>query len=195
MTNARTSVNENYQVVWTAEDAFDVWDGESYEGVLTLSKGAGTTSGSFNGSVVATNGMTALFPSYSGDSHKKAYTFKETYTSQETDAPMLGTFDGQKFSFSLLTAMVRVVVANVNSGEVSMTITSGNNEILTGEANLTDGILGIPASGKNSVSVNLTTTETSTITFDIPIPIQDYTNGLNVIVKLGNEVILNKTKD
>ena len=49
-TEARTSVNDTYEVTWTADDAFNVWNGDTKAGTLTLSGGAGTTSGKFTAS-------------------------------------------------------------------------------------------------------------------------------------------------
>lgn len=195
--NTRTSVNDGYQVVWSADDKFDVWNGDTFKGVLKLKTGAGTTSASYDdfdseNPVNAENGNMAFFPS--NENQQKAFVFKTEYNSLETDAPMLGSFDGNKFTFTLLAAMVRVVVDNVPAGEISFTISSKDNLILTGEAALDeDGKLSVLASGATSVSVNFTTTEAKTLTFDVPIPIQDYTNGLNVVVKSGANKILDKT--
>ncbi len=196
--DTRTSVNDSYQVVWTAEDKFDVWDGDTFKGVLKLETGAGSTSASFKDNdeenpVGATIGMTAFFPSYDGESSKKAFVFAEEYESLETDAPMLGSFDGSKFTFNLLTAMVRVVVADVPAGKISFTISSKNSEILTGEAVLNnENKLDVPTQGETSVSVNFTTDEVKTLTFDVPIPVQDYTDGFQVVVKSGEQEKLNK---
>ena len=136
---ARTSVNDSYQVLWTTGDVFDVWNGVTKAGVLELKSGNGSTSGSFGLPEDATEfdvteGMTAFFPAYA-TSDAKTYTFADTYNSQETDAPMLGTFINGKFSFTLLTAMVRVVVANVPAGEAVLTITS-EEQMLAGETTL-----------------------------------------------------------
>ena len=193
----RTSVNDIYQVVWTADDKFDVWDGATFKGVLKLKSGAGTTSASFkdndeNNPVDAVSGMTAFFPS--NNQQKKAFVFAEQYDSQETDAPMLGSFDGSKFTFTLLTAMVRVVVADVPAGDISMTMTSVDNLSLTGVSVLGEnGELGEPQNGNPSVSVSFTTNEKRTLTFDVPVPVQNYTSGLKVVVRSGENKVLDRT--
>lgn len=189
-TESRTSVNDNYEVIWTAGDAFNVFEGTTKKATLTLSDGEETTSGKFtiDKDVTITDEMVALFPA----SETLSYTFAESYNSQETDAPMSATFANGKFTFSLLTAMVRVVVADVPAGNVSMTI-SNNDLFLTGEATLNNGELGVPTTGNKSVSVNFTTTEAGTLTFDVPVPVQNYTNGLSVVVKSGDTEVLNKT--
>ena len=190
-TEARTSVNDAYEVTWTADDAFNVWNGDTKAGTLTLSGGAGTTSGKFTASddLDLQDGSIALFPA----SDSKNYTFATAYTSQETDAPMLGTYANGKFTFSLLTSMVRVVVADVPAGEAVLTISS-NSETLTGEATLgNDNTLGVPASGTKEVTVTMTNAETATLTFDVPLPAQNYTNGLSVKLTVGGTEVFSKT--
>lgn len=190
-TEARTSVNDAYEVTWTADDAFNVWNGDTKAGTLTLSEGAGTTSGKFTASddLDLQDGSIALFPA----SETLSYTFKATYDSQETDAPMLGTFANGKFTFSLLTSMVRVVVADVPAGEAVLTISS-NSETLTGEATLgNDNTLGVPASGTKEVTVTMTNAETATLTFDVPVPAQNYSNGLSVKLTVGGTEVFSKT--
>ncbi|MBQ8770683.1 MAG: hypothetical protein IJZ60_05955 [Bacteroides sp.] len=190
-TEARTSVNDAYEVTWTAGDAFNVWNGDTKAGTLTLSEGVGTTSGKFTASddLDLQDGSIALFPA----SNSKNYTFATAYTSQETDAPMLGTFANGKFTFSLLTSMVRVVVADVPVGEAVLTISS-NSETLTGEATLgNDNTLGVPASGTKEVTVTMTNAETATLTFDVPVPAQNYTNGLSVKLTVGGTEVFSKT--
>ena len=190
-TEARTSVNDTYEVTWTADDAFNVWNGDTKAGTLTLSGGAGTTSGKFTASddLDLQDGSIALFPA----GNSKNHTFATAYTSQETDAPMLGTYANGKFTFSLLTSMVRVVVADVPVGEAVLTISS-DSETLTGEAILgNDNTLGVPASGTKEVTVTMTKAEVATLTFDVPLPAQNYTNGLSVKLTVGGTEVFNKT--
>ena len=77
--NTRTSVNDGYQVVWSADDKFDVWNGDTFKGVLKLKTGAGTTSASYDdfdseNPVNAENGNMAFFPS--NENQQKAFVFK-----------------------------------------------------------------------------------------------------------------------
>ena len=192
---ARTSVSDNYEVLWTENDQFDVWGETSKVGTLVLKSGEGTTSGSFGlvgtESFDVTDGMTAFYPSNSNNA--KAYTFAESYTNQITNAPMVGTFTNGKFTFSLLTAMVRVVVTNVPQGNAVLTITS-SDKTLTGEATLAnDGTLGVPTGDGKTVTVTIANNTASTLTFDVPIPVQEYTNGLNATLKVADEEVFNKT--
>lgn len=192
---ARTSVSDNYEVLWTENDQFDVWGETSKVGTLVLKSGEGTTSGSFGlvgtESFDVTDGMTAFYPSNSNNA--KAYTFAESYTNQITNAPMVGTFTNGKFTFSLLTAMVRVVVTNVPVGDAVLTITSSDKN-LTGEVTLAnDGTLGVPTGNGKTVIVTVANNTSSTLTFDVPVPVQEYTNGLNATLKVAEEEIFNKT--
>ena len=189
---ARTSVNDNYEVLWTTGDAFNVFKDGEKKATLRLSEGYGTTSGKFtidNSDVTITEDMVALFPA----SETLSYEFKTTYNSQETDAPMSATFADGKFTFSLLTAMVRVVITDVPQGTAVLTISS-NDMNLTGEATLSNGALGLVANGgTKEVTVTIQNNTASTLTFDVPVPVQNYANGLNVKLTVGNDEVFNKT--
>ena len=190
VTEARTSVSDDYKVLWTEDDAFSVFDNGTKKATLTLSDGEGTTSGKFtidDSEVTITENMVALFPA----SGVLGYTFATNYTSQETDAPMLGTFDNGKFTFELLTAMVRVVVTDVPQGTAILTISS-DSENLTGEATLSNGALGLSNDGGKEVTVTISNNTQSTLTFDVPVPVNNYSGGLDVKLKVGNDVVFNK---
>ena len=190
VTEARTSVSDDYKVLWTEDDAFSVFDNGTKKATLTLSDGEGTTSGKFtidDSEVTITENMVALFPA----SDDLGYTFATNYTSQETDAPMLGTFANGKFTFELLTAMVRVVVTDVPQGTAVLTISS-DSENLTGEATLSNGALGLSNDGGKEVTVTISNNTQSTLTFDVPVPVNNYSGGLDVKLKVGNDVVFNK---
>jgi len=192
-TEARTSVSDDYKVLWTENDAFSVFDNGTKKATLTLSDGEGTTSGKFtidDEDVTITEDMVALFP----ESETLGYTFATNYISQETDAPMLGTFENGKFTFSLLTAMVRVVVTNVPAGNATLTITADSNIKLTGDAILNaNNVLNDPTNGSNAVTVTIDNqTAGATLTFDVPVPVNNYSGGLDVKLKVGNDVVFNK---
>lgn len=197
-TEARTSVSDNYEVLWTTGDQFDVWSETGKVGTLELKSGEGTTSASFGLPAGADEfdveeGMTAFFPS--NEAGEKTYTFETSYTSQETDAPMLGTFANGKFTFSLLTAMVRVVVTNVPQGTATLTITADTDVKLTGAATLNaNNVLEAPTGGTNAVTVTINNqTADATLTFDVPVPANTYTGGLNVKLTVGDDEVFNKT--
>ena len=187
--DARTSVNDAYEVTWTADDAFSVWSNGTKAATLTLSGEAGGTTGSFtiDNNIELTEDMVALFPT----SDAMSYTFATNYTSQETDAPMAGSFADGKFSFNLLTAMVRVVVDNVPAGEAVLTISS-ENEVLTGTSTLSNGELSVPEDGDKEVTVTINNAEAGTLTFDVPVPVQNYANGLSVKLTSGTTEIFSK---
>lgn len=193
-TEARTSVSDNYEVLWTTGDQFDVWSETGKVGTLELKSGEGTTSASFGLPAGADEfgveeGMTAFFPS--NEAGEKTYTFETSYTSQETDAPMLGTFTNGKFTFQLLTAMVRVVVTDVPQGTAVLTISSESVNF-TGEASLSNGVLGLSNDGGKEVTVTISNNTESTLTFDVPVPALQYTGGLNVKLTVGNTEEFNK---
>ena len=134
---SRTTVSSEYKVVWSQGDAYTVWSSEGIKkGELTLATGEGSTTGSFTGTLnlELANGDVALFPSVSGDS--KSYTFKSEYSTTETDAPMLGTYNGTSFSFNHLAAFIRVNANDLPAGDAVLTIES-TNQALAGEATLT----------------------------------------------------------
>lgn len=189
----RTTVNDAYQVTWNADDAFSVWNASEKVATLTLKSGEeGNTIGKFtidNSEVSLTEDMIALFPA----SDEKSYTFATNYTSQETDAPMSATFAEGKFTFQLLTAMVRVVATNVPAGNAVLTISS-ESKTLTGIATLDNGVLAVPTGDGKEVTVTINNqTDGATLTFDLPVPTQEYTNGLNATLKVANQEVFNKT--
>ena len=183
--DSRTSVNSLYQVVWTTGDAFSVWGSNVENSVMTLLGVGGTTKGEFTGdNITLTNGDVALFPSVEGND--KTYTFKSEYTSTETDAPMLGTYNGTSFSFKQLAAMLRIGASGLTAGtEYTLIITSTGDQALTGAATLNEGDALIPTGegvGK-TITVKLTPAAgVTSLTFDAPIPAQTYT-GLKVELK------------
>lgn len=191
----RTSVNDAFETTWTTGDAFTVWNDDTKVGTLTLSDGEGTTSGIFtaSGDLNLQDGSIALFPA----SDSKIYEFAASYTSQETDAPMLGTYAGGKFTFNLLAPMVRVVVANVPVGNAVLAISSAS-ETLTGEATLgDDNTLDVPVSGSQEVTVTINNqTADATLTFDVPVPAQNYSVGLSLKLTVdGTEVFDKQTNE
>lgn len=186
---ARTSVSDEYKVLWSAEDAFTVFEESEKVATLNLIQGDGTTSGKFQSDVNKTlaDGAVALFPA----NESLGYTFKASYDSRETDAPMLGSYTNGTFTFNLLTAMVRVVVADVPAGDVTLTLSSESLN-LTGDATISNSALAVPTTGTKEVTVTLANSEGGTLTFDIPVPVQNYTDGLKILVKSGQTEVLNK---
>lgn len=186
---ARTSVSDEYKVLWSAEDAFTVFEESEKVATLTLIQGDGTTSGKFQSDVnkTLTDGAVALFPA----NESLGYTFKASYDSRETDAPMLGSYTNGTFTFNLLTAMVRVVVADVPAGNVTLTLSSESLN-LTGDATISNSALAAPTTGTKEVTVTLANSEGGTLTFDVPVPVQNYTDGLKILVKSGQTKVLNK---
>ena len=171
---SRTTVSSDYKVVWSQDDAYTVWSSEGIKkGELTLATGEGSTTGSFTGTLnpALANGDVALFPSVSGDS--KSYTFKSEYSTTETDAPMLGTYNGTSFSFNHLAAFIRVNANDLPAGDAVLTIES-TNQALAGEATLTAEDALIPSGEGKTITVTFTAEEGQDLVFDAPIPAQAY---------------------
>lgn len=186
---ARTSVNELYQVVWSKDDAFTVFNGDTKKGDMTLQGQGGATTGDFQGtlnSVLAADDV-ALFPSVGTDATAMTYTFLSEYTSTETDAPLYGTYNGTSFTFSPLSAVIRVNASGLTAGtEYVLTITSTGEQALTGAATVTNGVLSAPSGDGKTITVTLTpATDATSLTFDAPIPAQNYT-GLTITLKAGD---------
>lgn len=185
--SARTSVNELYQVVWSAGDAFTVF-GDSKKGDMTLQGNGGTTTGSFAGeNITLTNGDVALFPAIGNDATTMTYTFKDAYTDTETDAPLYGTYNGTSFSFSPLSAVIRVNASGLTAGtQYVLTLTSTGEQALTGDATVNNGALTAPTGEGKTITVTLTPAAgVTSLTFDAPIPAQTYTS-LTITLKAGN---------
>ena len=185
--NARTSVNELYQVVWSADDTFTVF-GDNKKGDMTLQGQGGATTGDFQGTLSSelADGDVALFPAV-GDAATMTYTFNSEYTSTETDAPLYGTYNGNSFTFSPLSAVIRVNASGLTAGtQYVLTITSTGNQALTGEATLGDNNVLVPSGDGKTITVKLTSAaDVPFLTFDAPIPAQTYT-GLTISLKAGD---------
>ena len=185
--NARTSVNELYQVVWSADDTFTVF-GDNKKGDMTLQGQGGATTGDFQGTLSSelADGDVALFPAV-GDAATTTYTFNSEYTSTETDAPLYGTYNGNSFTFSPLSAVIRVNASGLTAGtQYVLTITSTGNQALTGEATLGDNNVLVPSGDGKTITVKLTSAEdVPFLTFDAPIPAQTYTR-LTISLKAGD---------
>ena len=190
---SRTTVSSEYKVVWSQGDAYTVWSSEdTKKGDLTLTTGEGSTTGSFTGTLnpALANGDVALFPSVSGKS--KSYTFKSEYTTTETDAPMLGTYNGTSFSFNHLAAFIRVNANDLPAGNAVLTIKSAN-QALTGEATLTAEKVLIPSGEDKIITVTFTAEEGQELVFDAPIPAQAY-DKITLTLKVGETEIFQKER-
>ena len=190
---SRTTVSSDYKVVWSQDDAYTVWSSEGIKkGELTLATGEGSTTGSFTGTLnpALANGDVALFPSVSGDS--KSYTFKSEYSTTETDAPMLGTYNGTSFSFNHLAAFIRVNANDLPAGDAVLTITSAN-QALTGEATLTTEDALIPSGEGKTITVTFTAEEGQDLVFDAPIPAQAY-DKITLTLKVGETEFFQKER-
>ena len=190
---SRTTVSSDYKVVWSQDDAYTVWSSEGIKkGELTLATGEGSTTGSFTGTLnpALANGDVALFPSVSGDS--KSYTFKSEYSTTETDAPMLGTYNGTSFSFNHLAAFIRVNANDLPAGDAVLTIES-TNQALAGEATLTAEKVLIPSVEGKIITVTFTAEEGQDLVFDAPIPAQAY-DKITLTLKVGETEIFQKER-
>lgn len=187
--SARTSVNELYQVVWSKNDAFTVFNGDTKKGDMTLQGQGGATTGDFQGTLnsVLANGDVALFPAIGNDATTMTYTFKDAYTDTETDAPLYGTYNGTSFTFSPLSAVIRVNASGLTAGtQYVLTLTSTGEQALTGVATVTNGVLSAPTGNGKTITVTLTpATGVTSLTFDAPIPAQTYTR-LTITLKAGD---------
>ena len=192
-TTARTAVTDDYKVVWSENDAFTVWGASDKKGTMTLTGSAGSSTGAFTGVDNLEEGDIALFPA----ADTKTYTYQSSYTTTETDAPLLGTYSGSAsdggFTFSHLAAMIRVSASNLPAGQAVLTITS-ENQALTGVATLNDDhTLSVPAGEGKQITVTFTATEGADLKFDAPIPAQDYTK-LTLELKVGENTIVKKER-
>ena len=189
---ARTTVSTDateskYQALWSVNDKFTV----GTKGNMAYQGEGGEATGTFTGTLTEdlANGDIAFYPAYEGEN--ATYIFKSEYTSLETAAPMVATYNGTSFSFSHLAAMVRVSASSLVSGtEYVLTISSA--QTMTGEATLNSDntSLSVPTNGTSSITVTFTA-ESNALVFDAPIPAQDYTN-LALTLKTGETTVLTK---
>lgn len=212
-TDTRTQVTgTDYQVVWSASDAFfafgdQVEGANAYKayGTFTLKEGAdngvGTTDGKFNGKLTGelADLKYAVYPASNFDRTTKALTFPDTYSYPNSNAPMFGTVvDGEnnsrKVNFSnLLSGMMRITLNGLPTGNGTVVL-SATNGTLAGTAILTIGDDGTPSlgtltaatGGGNTITLTFNNdTEGGNLVLDIPLPAGNYTQGITAALQVG----------
>ncbi len=198
-TDTRTSVNEQYNVLWNAGDAIYVY-GDGVKGTLTLTSGENSSSGTFGGTLkgAADNLQYALYPAEVGAA--MTFYFPATYTyPYDSNSPMYATFgtDKSSVSFKHLCSMVRLKFNGVpTEGEKTLTLTSKDGNI-AGNAVVSEGTMGLelaaPSAEGKSVSITIpdgTPTVGTSLTFDIPLPAGSYASGLSIALKKGESTVI-----
>ncbi|WP_418697964.1 hypothetical protein [Bacteroides sp.] len=197
--STKTSVDGNYNVNWTAGDAFYVFGGTvgannnySSKGTFTLQNG-NTTSGHFKGTVRGkiSELQYAVYPANKYTPSTMKVEFPTEYTYPNSNAPMFGKLsaDKQTVEFDqLLCGMMRVTVNKLpQTASGSLTLTGTD---IAGLAKLTIG-----TDGKASLSEWSNKTNTITLKFtkpsgtdplvlDIPLPEGTYSAGLTATLAI-----------
>lgn len=194
-TDTRTTV-EGYTVKWSVDDQIYVYGGEAY-GTLKLTDGAGSTSGTFTGTIkngTANDLKYAVYPAPVISGENKSVTFPETYQyPYDSNSPMYAAFESStpnKLAFKHLCGMMRLTINGIPSDEAKTLTLESKDSNIAGTATLTEGTDGlsldaISEEGK-SIAITIPTNQTGPV-FDIPLPVGTYTNGITVKLTINGQ--------
>ncbi|MCD8092190.1 MAG: fimbrillin family protein [Bacteroides sp.] len=191
--DTRTSVDDKYNVNWTAADAFYVFGGAAgannnypNKGTFTLINGSETT-GTFKGTVTGAMSKLqyAVYPDGAYNRKDMKITFPTTYTYPNSNAPMFGHVNGtqKKVVFDqLLCGMIRIKINNLGKNSGSLTLKGTG---IAGSAKLTIGAddkatLSDWADKKDAIELKFNNSdEADPLVLDIPVLAGTYTAGLS----------------
>ncbi len=191
--DTRTSVDENYNVNWTAADAFYVFGGTAgannnypNKGTFTLKNGSATT-GTFEGTVTGAMSKLqyAVYPNGAYNHKTMVVTFPTEYTYPNSNAPMFGHVNGnqKKVVFDqLLCGMVRIKINNLGQKSGSLTLKGTG---ITGSATLAisaddKATLSDWADKKDAIKLKFDNSgNADPLVLDIPVLAGTYADGLS----------------
>ncbi|WP_294615272.1 hypothetical protein [uncultured Bacteroides sp.] len=197
-TDTRTAVDANYNVSWSAGDAFYAFgttvEGNVYSstGTFTLKSGEeGKSTSTFEGTVTGEMSELeyAVYPLENYTPSTCTLTFPATYTYPVSNAPMFGKLnaDKNKVEFTqLLGGLMRIQVSGIGNGVEGTLKLSASG--ITGTAVLTPAAtatLAALSNTGNEVTLSFTTTSTEPLILDIPVPAGTYSSGITATLQIG----------
>ena len=190
---SRTTLQDDDEtVVWSKGDQIYLFGGNS-NATMTLVEGEGETTATFRGGV---NGFTsqlthALYPvpAVSGNTYTYEFPAEIAY-SENSNAPMLGSYTSGNVQFENLTAMVRIPLKNLDAGKENVVTLTMTGITGTATVNVEEGSLEFPQTGMgDEVTVTIPAGVTECFV-DVPVPAKAY-EGFSV--ELNGNVIASKT--
>lgn len=195
--DTRTAVDVNYNVNWSAGDAFYVFgtlvqdNVYSSTGTFELKNGEGGSTGTFKGTVTGEMSELeyAVYPSKNYTPSTCTLTFPTTYTYPVSNAPMFGKLNEakNKVEFTqLLSGLMRIQVSGIEGGAQGTLKLNASG--ITGTAVLTPGTpatLAALSSTGGEVTLSFTGTGIDPLILDIPVPAGTYSGGITATLKIG----------
>lgn len=187
--DTRTTVNDQYKIVWEATDALALFDTEGTKSTLTYQSGAGTTSATFNGSIGT--GKTASFSIYPDQTgmtvtdNTLTMTLPATLTeyASSSNGPMYAKVTApdnlSALSFKHMAALIKLTVNKIPADATTFKITASNNiaGTCTADLSVAEPVLTITANDQAKKEITATFAASSSTTsrsFYIPLPIGTY---------------------
>lgn len=204
---ARTSVNEEYKILWSSTDALGVYcaDASAKFTNFDYASGAGTTTATFTGNLetgktpsmviypyqqnmsVVDNTLTMELPkafSYTADSNGPMY------------ARVTNTDDLNNLSFTHMAALIKLTINKIPEGATTFVITASENIAGTCEATLTDEypVLKVTTDASKTITVTFDASdEIKSREFYIPLPVNTYTSITAELTNGAGEKYFTKT--
>ncbi len=186
--NTRTTVNDQYQIVWQESDALALFCTDNSKTSLSYQDGKGTTSATFTGSVES--GKTASFSVYPDQENMSASNNTLTMTLPATLEKYAGSSNGPMYakvtdadnlsalSFKHMAALIKLTVNKIPTDATTFKVTASNNIAGTCTADLSADypVLIVKDEGA-SKTITATFDASSSVTsrsFYIPLPVGTY---------------------
>lgn len=214
--DTRTTVNDQYKIVWEETDALALFDTEGTKSTLAYQSGAGTTSATFNGSIAT--GKTASFSIYPDQTGMTVTNNTLTMTLPATLTEYASSSNGPMYakvtdsdnlsvlSFKHMAALIKLTVNKIPADATTFKITASNNiaGTCTADLSIAEPVLTVTVNDQAKKEITATFTASSSTTsrsFYIPLPIGTYpfitaqlTNGSDKVyfTKTLNDKTLNR---
>lgn len=184
--STRTTINDKYQILWQAEDAFGMFDEDNSLTKFSYASGAGTTTATFTGDIATgEQGAYAVFP------YKETMTINDGTLTMELPAqftyitasngPMYAKVEEDnlnQLSFKHMAALIKLTVNKIPAEATTFKITASNYIAGTCTANLKEEYPVLKVSSgdeaSNEVIVTLPAETETTRIFFVPLPIGTY---------------------
>ena len=205
--STRTSVNEAYQILWSATDAFGMFDNENTLSKFSYASGEGTRTATFTGNIAqGKTGVCAVYPHQTGmsiTSNTLTMSLPATFTyTSDSNGPMYAkvtdTENLNQLSFKHMAALIKLTVNKIPAAATTFTITASNNIAGTCTANLAEDnpVLAVTeeeTSASKTITVTLSESAETNKSFFIPLPIGTYSEITATLTDGNNKTFFTKT--
>lgn len=179
----KTTIADDKSVKWSEGDMFSIITATS-RNPFTLSSGAGTTAGTFTGTIPTDAVLGVVFPHNEENTisdNTLNVTLADEYTMPESDVPMWGTYNNGTVTFKHLAGVLRFELNDIPADYNTLKITA--DKAIAGEfkATIGDNMQLAPADGNTSADNKVITVEYTASAVDnndrvmfIPLPATTY---------------------